>query len=328
MRADKVMVWIIIGVIVVVGMILLKNRGSDKIFAALVVILTTTLTTGLGSLLLILRPESQSREFSSVFIYDTKANKPILSECYPIRKRFMDMIEIWSQSKTSATEGKNEVPSDLPELLTDFLARSMVEHLVKLYNKAWSIQITSWSVPGADQTSWGPTQDAARLPKIEVPIDELLKILQTSGNRFASIKTTGSSVWNVITLPPGTRFSCVRNPQVIELRLKNHFADVAISITFTSMGALQHNYYDVFEVNPSEQSRYYQVSFRVKTEANYSSWRAGWEMMTHHKRWAQSIMESLRDNFDWELCDREIKDSWMTKQLATVGRAVGGQPSP
>ena len=208
MRADKIMVWIIIGVIVLVGAILLKNRGSDKIFTALTIILTTTLTTGLGSLLLILRPESQTKEFTSVFIYDTKKNEPILLDCYPIRKRFMDMIEIWSKSDVTTTKKEGQVSQNMPEILMDFLARSMVEHWAKLYYKAWSIQIASWSVPGSDQASWGPTQDAARLSKIEVSIDDLLRVLQTSGNRFASIKTTASSVRNVITLPieSGTGF--------------------------------------------------------------------------------------------------------------------------
>ncbi len=46
MRADKVMVWIILAVIVGVGVLLIKNRGSEKIFGALTIILSTTLATG------------------------------------------------------------------------------------------------------------------------------------------------------------------------------------------------------------------------------------------------------------------------------------------
>ena len=314
MRADKVMVWIVLGLILVVGALLIKNRGSEKIFTALTVILSTTLATGLGSLLLILRPETMEEDFVSVFIYDMKDISPLIGESFPIRKRFMHTAEIWDKTDQDQKQGE---PLNV---LRHYLARCMVEELLQKYHGAWLIQTKAWNVPGSSQASWGPVEEADRLPKTELPIDEILTALKAGGNRFADVKTTGSSIWGSLSLPPDTRFSYSSNAGYDVLGFTNTYVTTEITIYRSSMGVLQQNFYDVFETSEGDPNRYYQVSFRVKIKSQFSSWRAGWERMAHQKRWAGSMARVLRDVFDWEKCAAEIRDAWEETQLSKISQ--------
>lgn len=318
MRADKVMVFVIMAVIIIVGYLLWLNRGSEKIFDALLVILTTTLVTGLGSLLVILRPAHLAEEFVTVFIYDSKEDYPLLVQSYPIRKRLGIDSALWSKPRgNQGQQHGNAVPekSNVNERLLDFLMRSMVERIFEQFHNAWSIEAKTWSVPGADQYSWGPSQDAERLPKIELLKDNLLEGMASEGNVFASSRAETGGLFSKVALPPGTDVSYHARDGKRELLLSNSFVQLRITAHFNSMGVLQHEYYDVFQLDQHDRNRYRQVSFSVKATADFSSWRAGWEMMTHQKRWAESVIMLLREKFDWAPVAEEIKVAWMTKQL-------------
>ena len=318
MRADKVMVYIIIAVIVLVFWLLYLNRGSEKIFGAILVILTTTLATGLGSLLVILRPETRTEEFVTVFIYDSKENCPLLVESYPIRKRLGMDSALWSQPEEK--EGVSGQPTRKPDVndrLLDFLMRCIVERLAERFNNAWSIEAKAWSVPGADLSSWGPSKDAGNLPKLELPKGDVLQKMSSQGNSLAMARSETGGIFGKLILPPGTKVSyrgaVGQNDR--ELVLENPFVKLCITAQFNSMHVLQHRYYDIFQLDEANPNRYRQYSFQMRVNAAFSSWRAGREMMTHQKRWVESIIVLLKERFDWAGVAKEVKDAWTTKQL-------------
>ncbi len=74
-------------------------------------------------------------------------------------------------------------------------------------------------------------------------------------------------------------------------------------------------YYDIFQLDEANPNRYRQYSFQIRVSAAFSSWRAGGEMMTHQKRWVESIIVLLKERFDWAGVAKEVKEAWTTKQL-------------
>lgn len=309
------MVYIISTAIICVLWILYLNKGSEKILNVWMVILTTTLATGLGSLLVILRPEARTQEFVTVFFYDSKGEHPLLVESYPIRKRFGIESPIWAERTKAQASTQNPASLDANNLLLDFLMRCVVERLFARFYHSWSVEAKSWRVPGADQSEWGPSNDADRLPSAVISKDDVLRKMGEQGNTFAAVRAETGGLSGKMSVPLKTEVTYSADQMSRELRFKNPFVNMVIKATFSSMHVLQHGYYDVFEVDKTDPDRYRQVSFKVRIKADLSSWRAGWEMMTHHKRWVDSVITLLSETFDWDKADREIREAWTERQL-------------
>ncbi len=323
MRADKVMVYLIAFLILLVWGLLYLNKGSEKIFTAILVILTTTLATGLGSLLVILRPETRTEEFTSVFIHDSEQDVPLLVGSYPIRKRLGLQSSVWADAHKPPGEKQSDQESgiakvDTNEKMLDFLIRSIIDKMAERFHQHWSVEAKAWSLPGSNVSTWGLSKDAAKLPKFEQPKGDLLRLLGEQGNVFSKAQFEDGGMFGKICFPPGTTCVYRRGNGESELLFKNPFVQLSIKANFSSMGVIPGGFFDVFEIDKEGKNRYREVSFRVVVHAEYSSWRAGWEMMTHQKRWIESVIALLKETFDWSQIAQEVKGAWEIEQLKKI----------
>lgn len=273
------------------------NRESDR------VVLTLVTAMLLGSIGFITKEsisnkvEKVSQEFPVVVFFE-------LPNYMPMNIRLPYHYEL-----SMCIQGIN--PNDLPDskeyinleyaskTYYDAIEFLIVKEIFDRFNYGWNVKAKQTVLPSGKSISWkilGDTGDKISINKIMEAIPE---------NYFYKLclpATIHELAGGEAIFPPGTTFDIKRDDDVLgtSIHFKNKFIDIELKLTQDSSVLGIGEYTRLLGYSDDKSRVNGTASYFLSVEITQSVWLNGHPDMVTYRNWADSILELLDNNFNYE----------------------------
>jgi len=294
-------------------LILWMNRGHSKIQEVTIFVIITLTVTVSATLIFSNTSELYKRDISVAYFLSNRTKEPLFFSAPVLTHYNLGHSVIYGNLVGDVNEkDKGKKIQDNGKFFSDLQVAAIMNYLFMNYHHNWLVEKITKKLPGATSTTGrsleGDNQDLHIFKKTN-----LSTIFEE--NKFFNYIPGG---FDQIALPKGTKiiytpYSEKQRYCQIELR-KPFYFNITIRVAFSSymvgLGkigrytGISEDYYD---------KDYGTVVVNTRCEAKFNKLISGNPQMMKYKGWVNSFFEVLHEEFDWEVCDKSIKDYMETE---------------
>ena len=279
------------------------NRASEAMWAKVIPMIAGLIVT-LSMICFTTKSESRNTQFNYT-LYFNKADKRLLDEHYNKQRAYGGPqfdIQLRNFIDKKLAEKKldkidfNKDGKKVNDFYFDLAFIKMFSRFYWLYADWWDIRISSIRRGDGFETSISANKPDP--PCIPLKWESLLDP-DNSSHRLLNDFSQEFGI-KEMKVPPKTKVDIKTSTDKKTLSLKNPF--VEISITFNKRGGSLGlgDYQWLLGYDNKKNSEFWSEHFEVVCEAKFERLRSGHPEMPRYKKWAQTMLEEVQDQFDDE----------------------------
>ncbi len=298
------------------------NRDSDRLLNAIIPIAVASLAAIFLAGFISGSLDNRDEAFQASFQIRYKENLPVDLPWITMGRRFplvlFETRELFKQNPKFFEDSETEATLTLYNHL---LQKVIVDWIGTHYPGGWQMEFNKFSQSSSPVEVYQPTEGASGLPGRVYQASEIETRLK--GNYFAHVH---DGIPSRFVLPPGTELM-VEAPEQLEghmqggrILLKNPYCTITIRTqSFSYMRGI--GLYRQLSGFSEEQNREFgHVDYIVRTSVRYTSVLSGSPKTAMIRKWANQIVDGLKDQFDEELVWSRTKEDYLfLKQTEALG---------